>query len=294
MGVRVKEILKSDSLAGSRIVINNNFKAIKADIATIDEFFLFDEETGDRIGLTSPLLQCNNIEAEKIKNLQDKELVFYKDNLPCLKFNENGHLIIRKDSTLDLDLQAKLEELASNRLDINGVANQVEENLLNDNTFWTLMINKLVNNSAFIDLIVEKILGNVRFQNQVIEWIEQYAPTPPVEKCTDFSVYAKTSKLWLHCNTEQTRDKDIKLSDYMPVEGDTMTIKKSDIQPIIDEFFDGTGEEFALTYTDSQGDEHKITENGEYEDYNINGELESIIICEDYDGDTTYIITQQR
>lgn len=294
MSVRIKEILKTDSLAGSRIVINNNFKAIKADIASIDDFFIFDEETGERVGLTSPLLRCNNIEAEKIKNLESKELVFYKDTLPCLKFNENGHVIIRKDSTLNLDLQETLEELASNRLDINGVANQVEENLLNDNQFWSLVINKLVNNDAFIDLLIERILNNNRFKNQVIEWIEQYAPTPPVEKCDDFSVYAKTSKLWLHCNKEQTRENDIRLSDYTPVEGDTMTIRKSDIQPIINEYFDGTGEEFALTYTDEHGDEQRITRDGEYRDYNLNGEVESVIVCEDYDGDTVYKITQQR
>lgn len=181
MSVRIKEILKTDSLAGSRIVINNNFKAIKADIATIDDFFIFDEDTNDRVGLKSPLLKCNNIEAETIKNLENKELVFYKNNLPCLKFNENGHLIIRKDSTLDLDLQATLEELASNRIDITGIANQVEENLLAEDRFWETVIRRLVNNSTFIYLLVEKILGNSRFQTQVIEWIERYAPQPTPE-----------------------------------------------------------------------------------------------------------------
>jgi hypothetical protein len=201
-----------------------------------------------------------------------------------------------KTATIEVNrlVPTKLEELASNRLDINGVANQVEENLLSDDQFWSLIINKLVNNDAFIDLLVERILNNNRFKNQVIEWIEQYAPTPPVEKCDDFSIYAKTSKLWLHCNKEQTRENDIRLSDYTPVEGDTMTIRKSDIQPIINEYFDGTGEEFALTYTDEHGDEQRITRDGEYRDYNLNGEVESVIVCRDYDGDTVYKITQQR
>ena len=295
--MRIKEILRTDSLAGSRIVINNNFKNTKAEVDQLNRYFDF-EGVGliyhDDEGENTPINYINSKEIITSKIQGDENFTVYKDALPCLKFNENGHVIIRKDSTLNLDLQQTLEELASNRLDINGVANQVEENLLNDDQFWSLVINKLVNNDAFIDLLIERILNNNRFKNQVIEWIEQYAPTPPVEKCDDFSVYAKTSKLWLHCNKEQTRENDIRLSDYTPVEGDTMTIRKSDIQPIINEYFDGTGEEFALTYTDENGDEQRITRDGEYRDYNLNGEVESIIVCEDYDGDTVYKITQQR
>ena len=41
--MRIKEILKTDSLAGSRIVLNSNFKNIKAEIADIDKFYEFDE-----------------------------------------------------------------------------------------------------------------------------------------------------------------------------------------------------------------------------------------------------------
>lgn len=296
MGVRIKEILKTDSLAGSRIVINNNFKNIKADIAEIDDFFIFDEETGERIGLKSPLLKCDNIEAEKIKNLVNKELIFYKNELPCLKFNENGHVIIRKDSTLNLDLQEELERLATGGIDINGLANQVEETIINDDRFWEIIIRRLTNNSAFIDLIIEKILNNSIFRNKVIEWIERYAPTPTPEECDDFSIYAKMGNLWLHCNKDHDRTNDMRLSDYMPVEGDTLTIKESDIQPFINEYYDGTGDKFKLTYTDEHGSEKAITEDGTYIDYGLDGQgPESEIIAEGVDtSDALYKITKLR
>lgn len=289
--MRIKEILKTDSLAGSRIVINNNFKAVKNEFGKIDEFFIFDEDD-NRIGLKSPLLRCNNIEAETIKNIAEKELVLYRNELPCLTFNQDGHVIIRKDRDLNLDLQKTLEELASNRIDIEGIANQVEAELLEDPAWLELLKNKLLSDNAFINGIIRKIVSNTGFKNQMIEWIEEYAPEPKPEKCTTFSVYSQMSKLWLHCSTQSTSEHDMPLEEYIPAEGDTITIVKSDIQPMIDEYYDGTGEEFALTYTDIDGNENKITENGEYDDYTSNGEIESHIVCEDYDGNTVYKITK--
>lgn len=289
--MRIKEILKTDSLAGSRIVINNNFKAVKNEFGKIDEFFIFDEDD-NRIGLKSPLLRCNNIEAETIKNIAEKELVLYRNELPCLTFNQDGHVIIRKDRDLNLDLQETLEKLASTTVDIQGIANQVKAKLLEDPAWLESLKRKLVDDASFINQLINKILNSSVFKDQVINWIEEYAPEPKPERCTTYSIYSKLGTLWLHCSTQPTAEYDMKLEDYMPVEGDTMTIEKANIQPMINEYYDGTGDEFTLTYTDAEGNERRITEDGEYDDYSSNGEIESHIVCEDFGGNTIYKITK--
>lgn len=104
------------------------------------------------------------------------------------------------------------------------------------------------------------------------------------------------SNLWLHCNKDHDRSNDMKLSDYMPVEGDTLTIKQEDIQPIINEYYDETGDKFKLTYTDEHLIEQTITEDGTYTDYGLDGEgPESEIVAENIGTDSaTYIITKLR
>lgn len=291
--MRIKEILKTDSLAGSRIVINNNFKAVKNEFGKIDEFFIFDEDD-NRIGLKSPLLRCNNIEAETIKNIAEKELVLYRNELPCLTFNQDGHVIIRKDRDLNLDLQETLEKLASTTIDVQGIANQVKAKLLEDSAWLESLKLKLISDASFINQLISKILNNSVFKDQVINWIEEYAPEPKPDRCTTYSIYSKFGTLWLHCSTQPTAEHDMKMEDYIPVEGDTMTIEKANIQPMINEYWgeQAEDEEFSLTYTDAEGNERKITEDGEYDDYNSNGEIESHIVCEDFGGNTIYKITK--
>ena len=215
----------------------------------------------------------------------------------CIAFNEDGDLLIRQNSKCELNVRAKLEELASNRIDIEGIANQVEAELLRDTVWLGNLKNTLITDNAFINALVSRILQNTNFKNQIISWIQEYAPTPAPTECTDFSIYARTSELWLHCNKEHDRSNDMKLSDYIPVEGDVLTIRQQDIQPIINEYYDETGDKFKLTYTDEHLIEEKvITEDGTYIDYGLDGEgPESKIVAENLGTDSaTYIITKLR
>ena len=291
--MRIKEILKTDSLAGSRIIINNNFKNVKNEFEGIDDFFVFDDE-GNRVALKSPYVLSDEIITKKISGNQ--KLQIFDNGLLCAWFDEDGDLIIRKDNKCELNVREAIENAARTTLDISGIANEVEAAILADEAFINALIDKLLANERFISRIISKILNNNGFINKMIDLIEQYAPEPtpgptPAD-CTDFSVYVRNSKLMLHCNKQSDHSNDTLLQDYVPVEGNVLTIKKSAVQSLINEYGVEDDEPFILTYTNREGEEKKIEGDGTYVDYNsITHEPESSIRCEDYSGDTTYIIT---
>lgn len=292
--MRIKEILKTDSLAGSRIIINNNFKNTKNEIEDIDRFFVFDNE-GNRIALTSPYVLSDEIITKKISGNQ--KLQIFDNGLLCARFDEDGDLIIRKDNKCELNVREAIEKAASTTVDVAGIVNEVEAAILKDDKFIDSLADKIIDkilaNEKFVSRIISRILNDSKFINEIIELIKKYAPDPKPIDCTDFSVYVKTSKLMLHCNKETDHSNDTPLDDYVPAEGDVLTIKKSAVQPLINKYGVEGDEPFILTYTNEKGKEEKIEKDGEYTDFNPDTlKPESIIVCENYNGDTTYIITK--
>lgn len=299
--MRIKEILKTDSLAGSRILINNNFKNTKTEVEKLEKYFDF-----EGVGLiyhnddeSTPINYVNSKEIITNKIQGNESFIIYKDELPCIKFNGDGHLIIRKDSSLNLDLQAKLEELASNRVDVAALTNEVEQRLKQDPTLLTDLTTSLKNDNEFINTIVTKVINSPAFTDKVIRLIEQYGPTPtPTTLCNNFSIYAKNNILWLHCNREQTSEHDMKLVDYEPAVGDTITLSKADIISIIDDYYDpGGGDALVITYTDERLQEKPVAVNDtQYVDYGADGQgPESWITAYDLGTENeTYKITVLR
>lgn len=294
--MRIKEILKTDSLAGSRIIINNNFKNTKNEIEDIDRFFVFDNE-GNRIALTSPYVLSDEIITKKISGNQ--KLQIFDNGLLCAWFDEDGDLIIRKDNKCELNVREAIEKAASTTVDVAGIVNEVEAAILKDDKFIDSLADKIIDkilaNEKFVSRIISRILNDSKFINEIIELIKKYAPEPKPIDCTDFSVYVKTSKLMLHCNKETDHSNDTPLDDYVPAEGDVLTIKKSAVQPLINKYGVEGDEPFILTYTNEEGKEKKIEKDGEYIDFNPDTlKPESSIVCENYNGDTVYIITRLK
>lgn len=152
--MRIKDILRTDSLAGSRIIINNNFKNVENEFSGIDKFFKFEDgkRDGKRVALTSPYIVSDKIITNKIWGTSDSEnqkFGIFDNGLLCACFDENGDLLIRKDSKCELNVRKALEQ-----------AMGTDTNIGNTD----------------ISSLVDEILNNRRFIDKLIELIEEYAP----------------------------------------------------------------------------------------------------------------------
>lgn len=148
--MRIKDILRTDSLAGSRIIINNNFKNVENEFSGIDKFFKI--EDGKRVALTSPYIVSDKIITNKIWGTSDSEnqkFGIFDNGLLCACFDENGDLLIRKDSKCELNVRKALEQ-----------AMGTDTNIGNTD----------------ISSLVDEILNNRRFIDKLIELIEEYTP----------------------------------------------------------------------------------------------------------------------
>lgn len=284
---KIKEILKTDSLAGSRIVINRNFANLELDITEIDKFYIFDSD-GNRIGIKTPILTADRINVLELYG--NETIKIFNNNILCIDFNDNGELLIRKDGNCSFNVKDEIEKAAGAVIDIDGIINAVESSIIKDEAFIEEIAKKLMGNEVFTEFLVDRIISNETFTNKVIELIDSHCKPAPQEECKLFSVYSKGAKIMIHCETDPDQSKDYLLENYTPSVENTIIFTKSKMSSIIDEYYDGTGNEFDVVYTDRNGETHRISDDGTYESYN-DGILEYIVVCSDFLNDTTYTIT---
>lgn len=150
--IRIKEILKTDSLAGSRIIINSNFKNLKNEFTEIDNFFKFDKDTNTRVALTSPYIESDEVITKKITGADNLEI--YSSDIICARFNNDGELVIRDNSELTLNVNQSLKDLSSRISEINAAA---YDRLLSDDEFLEKLKEKLLADESFILSIANSI-----------------------------------------------------------------------------------------------------------------------------------------
>ena len=274
--MKIREIFKEDSLAGSRIIINNNFSNIKNEIEKIDNFFDFngsDDTIKNEGGLLSKYVNTDLIKTKQIFG-KDNILELYCNDILCAQFDNDGNLLIRNDSECNLNVNEKLANLDKIVIDVDGIANEVEQLLLGDEEF------KLsIKNSIIDEEFINNLFENTYFQSKLEDFINKHYQTqPPVERCKVFSMYLDNNELKLHCITELSYNNDIKLVDFP---GTSIELVTEDIINIINDHYGILSNEFILTYMDEPGEVHEILTGGSYPDYNINHELKFTIKAEE-------------
>lgn len=296
--MRIKEILRTDSLAGSRIVINNNFKNTKAEVDQLNRYFDF-EGVGliyhDDEGENTPINYINSKEIITSKIQGDENFTVYKNDLPCIKFNENGNLLIRHGNKCDLDVDKEIENLKNNVVDEEGIANRVENHILTDDTFISGrggLIDKIKENRRFLHYISDSLFDTPTFvltlERFVRGIVEEYIHVDPGQ-CSSFSIYSIGDKLYIHCDDDSDRTNDKELTDYVEQEGDVLKFATENIRNVIRDYYGGdTGEEFCVRYRDL---EHLETEDpDELPKINRDTEPGDPVVSYDQEGNPDYNI----
>ncbi|WP_296864549.1 hypothetical protein [uncultured Methanobrevibacter sp.] len=106
MEINVYEILSTDSLSGSRIVINDNFKTLADGLNMLYNNITFDENKNMNLNNVNSI-SSNEITTNTLSiRLNDGRYII---PTTCLSFNEDGHLLIKgENGNIDLDVNAAL------------------------------------------------------------------------------------------------------------------------------------------------------------------------------------------
>lgn len=106
MEINVYEILSTDSLSGSRIVINDNFKTLADGLNMLYNNITFDENKNMNLNNINSI-SSNEITTNTLSiRLNDGRYII---PTTCLSFNEDGHLLIKgENGNIDLDVNAAL------------------------------------------------------------------------------------------------------------------------------------------------------------------------------------------
>ncbi|WP_296864551.1 hypothetical protein [uncultured Methanobrevibacter sp.] len=289
--MEVKEILKTDSLAGSRIIINNNFNHVNSEISSINEFFIFDKNK--RIGITSPIVGCSSLITNKI--VGNDSLDIYKNELLCVTFNDDGEILIRKDGNCNLNVVEELSKLYNYKIDITGISNKVKNDILNDKEYITELTNELSSNLNFINTITTNVLNNSNFRDELIKLIEQYAPvppTPPVVTCSKFLIYLEKNKIYVHCMIDEDSSKDMCLSDYIGCEEITCTFSREEAKLSMKKHYTDIDNNFVFMYNNPNDEKVEINKDGEFINFDKGTETFKIN-CEQYNtSEERYTLTK--